>query len=123
MYAASGVATGIYTVTVTSTTQFTITTVATTALSAVAITFNFVSITGSGNVNSVAKLGTGQYYVNFTTVMPDANYACQLTHGGSSNGFSKVGTSGLTTGNAFVQTFDTGGTAQDKTNISVCVFR
>jgi len=30
---------------------------------------------GSGNVSSVTKNGTGDYTVNFTTAMPDANYA------------------------------------------------
>jgi len=33
------------------------------------------TIRGSGNVSSVTKDGTGRYTVNFTTAMPDANYA------------------------------------------------
>ena len=33
------------------------------------------TIRGSGNVSSVTSLGTGVYGVNFTTAMPDANYA------------------------------------------------
>jgi hypothetical protein len=32
------------------------------------------TIRASGNVSSVTKNGTGDYTVNFTTVMPDANY-------------------------------------------------
>jgi hypothetical protein len=40
---------------------------------------NFVgssgSINGSFNVSSVTRDGTGQYRVNFTTAMPNANYA------------------------------------------------
>lgn len=75
VYAASGVVAGTYTVTVLTSTTFTITTVATTALSAAAITFNFANIRASGNVNSVAKNGTGDYTVNFTTAMPDANFS------------------------------------------------
>ena len=75
VYAASGVVAGIYIITVTSTTQFTFTTAATTALTAVAITFNFRSIRASGNVNSVAYNGTGDYAVNFTVPLPDADYA------------------------------------------------
>jgi hypothetical protein len=34
-----------------------------------------VSIRASGNVTSITDNGTGDYTVNFTTAMPDANYA------------------------------------------------
>jgi hypothetical protein len=34
-----------------------------------------VAIRGSGNVTSITDNGTGQYTVNFTTAMPDVNYA------------------------------------------------
>lgn len=34
-----------------------------------------VSIRGSGNVTSITDNGTGDYTVNFTTAMPDNNYA------------------------------------------------
>lgn len=37
-------------------------------------TAGFCTIRGSGNVTSVADNGTGDYTVNFTTAMPDANY-------------------------------------------------
>lgn len=33
-----------------------------------------VAIRASGNVSSITDNGTGDYTVNFTTVMPDANY-------------------------------------------------
>jgi len=33
-----------------------------------------VSIRDSGNVSSITDLGTGNYRVNFTTAMPDADY-------------------------------------------------
>lgn len=74
VYAASGVAAGNYLVTVLTTTTFTITTAATTALTAASITFSVVSIRASGNVSSIADNGTGDYTVNFSTAMPDANY-------------------------------------------------
>ena len=35
-----------------------------------------VAIRASGNVSSITDNGTGRYTVNFTTAMPDANYAC-----------------------------------------------
>ena len=34
-----------------------------------------VAIRASGNVTSITDAGTGQYTVNFTTAMPDTNYA------------------------------------------------
>jgi len=34
-----------------------------------------VAIRGSGNVTSITDNGTGDYTVNFTTAMPDVNYA------------------------------------------------
>lgn len=36
------------------------------------------TIRGSGNVSSVTKNGTGDYTVNFTTSMPDSDYAVVL---------------------------------------------
>jgi hypothetical protein len=35
-----------------------------------------VAIRASGNVTSITDNGTGDYTVNFTTAMPDTNYAC-----------------------------------------------
>jgi hypothetical protein len=34
-----------------------------------------VAIRASGNVSSITDNGTGNYTVNFTTAMPDANYS------------------------------------------------
>jgi len=39
---------------------------------------NTVSIRDSGNVSSITDRGTGEYTVNFSTAMPDANYAGHL---------------------------------------------
>lgn len=36
-----------------------------------------VAIRASGNVTSITDNGTGDYTVNFTTAMPDANYSAQ----------------------------------------------
>jgi hypothetical protein len=38
-----------------------------------------VAIRASGNVTSITDNGTGDYTVNFTTAMPDANYGYTLT--------------------------------------------
>jgi hypothetical protein len=45
------------------------------------------TIRASGNVSSVTKNGTGDYTVNFTTAMPDANYAvsCSANRNGTTN--------------------------------------
>jgi hypothetical protein len=73
--ALTGVVAGVYTVTVLTATTFTITTVATTVLTAASITFAVNTIRASGNVSSISDNGTGDYTVNFTTAMSDANYA------------------------------------------------
>ena len=39
-----------------------------------------VAIRASGNVTSITDNGTGDYTVNFTNAMPDANYAQVLIH-------------------------------------------
>lgn len=75
--ALTGVAAGVYVVTVTNSTTFTITTAATTALTAVPITFDVRTIRASGNVSSIARASTGLYYVNFAVAFPDANYAAK----------------------------------------------
>jgi hypothetical protein len=43
------------------------------------------TIRGSGNVSSVAKNGTGDYTINFTTAMPDTNYAITGSSGDGTN--------------------------------------
>lgn len=40
-----------------------------------------VAIRASGNVSSITDNGTGDYTVNFTTAMPDANYAVTVSSG------------------------------------------
>ena len=40
---------------------------------------NTVAIRASGNVSSITDNGTGLYTVNFTTAMPDSNYAVSCT--------------------------------------------
>lgn len=41
-----------------------------------------VAIRSSGNVSSITDNGTGNYTVNFTTAMPDADYAALVSGGG-----------------------------------------
>jgi hypothetical protein len=43
-----------------------------------------VAIRASFNVSSITDNGTGDYTVNFTTAMPDANYSATFGHGPAS---------------------------------------
>jgi len=58
-----------------------------------------VAIRASGNVSSITDNGTGHYTVNFTTAMPDANYAFSAGAGDNSNTFG--GQSGAYSTTAF----------------------
>lgn len=80
----TGVA-GVYTVaTVTSANVFTYT-AGTSLTTSGNVTLNRQTIRASGNVSSVSDNGTGDYTVNFTTAMSDANYAAVITIGGTNN--------------------------------------
>lgn len=48
-----------------------------------------VAIRGSGNVSSITDLTTGQYRVNFTTALPDANFSATV---GSQNTLTNANT-------------------------------
>jgi hypothetical protein len=87
-----------------------------------------VAIRASGNVSSITDNGTGDYTVNFSTAMPDANY-------------SMVGTSAMRTGDGAtalvcistataytaslirIKTFNGAGGAEDFPTVDVSVFR
>jgi hypothetical protein len=56
-----------------------------------------VAIRASGNVSSITDNGTGDYTVNFTTALPDANYAVNLTSRITSTGIPPVVVNLLTT--------------------------
>jgi hypothetical protein len=46
------------------------------------------TIRASGNVSSVTRNGTGDYTINFTTALPDANYNAVSSVGGVASGFN-----------------------------------
>jgi hypothetical protein len=83
-----------------------------------------VAIRASGNVSSVTDNGVGNYTVNFTTAMPDANYAIVVTGQKVSNTttFDSAGGSNGTT-NASVRVINTGGTNEDATYLYAAIFR
>jgi hypothetical protein len=91
-------------------------------------TGGFCTIRASGNVTSVADNGTGDYTVNFTTSMPDANYAVGgVCVGSTSNSFSiitGIGGSVINTGSVrFGVMSSATGTAQDYSSVSIQIFR
>jgi hypothetical protein len=49
-----------------------------------------VAIRGSFNVSSITDNGTGDYTVNFTNVMSDANYSTIISQGDDNTGNSSV---------------------------------
>jgi hypothetical protein len=55
-----------------------------------------VAIRASGNVSSISDLGVGEYQVNFTNALSDANYAIVATPGGQ-EGASPIETPRRTT--------------------------
>jgi hypothetical protein len=77
------------------------------------------SIRASGNVTSITDNGTGNFTVNFTTAMPDADYAGHLSlNSGIRHLINSQTTSGIQ-----VFTYDTNGNLADLTGIFVAVFR
>ena len=86
-----------------------------------------VAIRASGNVSSITDFGTGDYGVQFTTAMPDADYSVVATQGPISlpgqsvaiistpiAGSARLGVTGVSGGSAV---------SADPTTVSVAIFR
>ena len=90
-------------------------------------TGGFCTIRASGNVTSVADNGTGDYTINFTTAMPDANYSVTAALGGStilSVDLTLLGATAPTTSAIRLGTRrTTDGTLTDTTYVDVAIFR
>jgi hypothetical protein len=81
-----------------------------------------VAIRASGNVSSITDNGTGDYTVDFTTAMPDANYAITVSSaGGFSQGFDTA--TARTTSAARIRTANSGNSAADSLVINLTVVR
>ena len=86
-----------------------------------------VPILASGNVSSITDNDKGDYTVNFTTNMEDANYAATAnwTDGSlgtdSQDGPAKPATYGV--GSVRILLTTGGGSAQDGSIVSVAIFR
>lgn len=93
------------------------------------VNFNGVttaSIRASLNVSSVTRNSTGDYTVNFTTAMADANYAATVSAGGSSANYYAVTLDQLTartTTALRVGIYYSGTGYYDSAQVNVAVFR
>jgi hypothetical protein len=114
---------GDYTVTVTDANTFTVTQASRTTSGNV--TDRRSNIRASGNVSSISDNGTGDYTVNFTNNMPDANYAVlnlgQRALG--SNNYGLVSSYSSTTTSVSVGTAGATGTVLDWPAVTVGIFR
>jgi hypothetical protein len=84
-----------------------------------------VAIRASGNVSSITDNGTGDYTVNFTTAMPDANYSV-LVGQQRQTASSSVGAQGgysSTTSSTRITTYDTGFVLLDFQAVMIGVYR
>jgi hypothetical protein len=84
-----------------------------------------VSTRASFNVSSITDIGTGDYAVNFTTAMSDANYVV-VVGGRRSTGASfdqNIGGYALSSSSASIRTADEAPSAADFEFISVAIFR
>ncbi len=87
-----------------------------------------VAIRASGNVSSITDNGVGDYTVNFTTAMPDANYCCSM-NGRTGGGVQSIITlnrdssQSTTTTPIYVVNPSAPSILQDEAFIMVAVFR
>ena len=109
---------GVYSVTVTGDNTFTVTQASRTTSGNVTSRRN--TIRGSGNVSSVTDNAVGTYTVNFTTAMPDANYAVAGSVITDGRIFS---TAALSSSNVTVYNVGAGGSTEDNGTVSVVIFR
>lgn len=86
-----------------------------------------VAIRASFNVTSITDNGTGDYTINFTTAMPDANYvvtsAADSGTGNAVTARTQDGTTARTTSAVRVQMLVLAGTAIDAAICQFSVFR
>lgn len=85
------------------------------------------TILASGNVTSVTRNGVGDYTVNFTTNLPDSNYATVLTTGGATSSTTDTinvnNTGGQTASSVRILAVRASTGVFDPNNVSVAVFR
>jgi len=81
-----------------------------------------VAIRDSGNVSSITDGGTGQYTVNFTTAMPDTNYALQGTAAEVGNPYT-IGGATQTVNSKLIYLFESNTRAFVDSAVHISIFR
>ena len=85
-----------------------------------------VAIREDGNVSSITDNGTGDYTVNFTTAMPDANYCIEVATGRDNNtneAITNYRPDGVATGSIRVMSQNRLAVLTDPLSFSVAIFR
>lgn len=88
-----------------------------------------VAIRAQFNVSSITDNGTGDYTVNFSTALADANYSLVGTVAGNSVNTGQIvtgnnsATSFTSSGARFLNTYAPSNSANDTASINVAVFR
>jgi len=83
-----------------------------------------VAIRASLNVSSITDNGTGDYTVNFTTALADANYAINVTTSGDGwIGATRQQSTSPTTSAVRIASFTGGGNNSDSAFMNISVFR
>ena len=85
-----------------------------------------VAIRSSGNVSSITDNGVGNYTINFTTPMPDADYSVNVTagRGGAGGALTYAGTYGVQTDSlVYINTTNGAGSLLDSMYVYVSIFR
>ena len=85
-----------------------------------------VAIRGSGNVSSITDNGTGDYTVNFTVAMADANFsavAAGANMGAGNRLYANQNQDPMTTSGWRVALWNEGGSLVDSSYVHVAIFR
>jgi hypothetical protein len=81
-----------------------------------------VAIRASGNVTSITDNGTGQYTMNFTTALPDANY-CAAAASFVAGTAIIVRTTSFATASLSLNTTNSAASDVDTSTVSIAIFR
>ena len=86
-----------------------------------------VAIRASGNVSSITDNGVGDYTVNFTTALVDANYSINATTSTDAASLMFIGINGtntvVTTASVRISITNNAGASVDRTTLCISVFR
>lgn len=82
-----------------------------------------VAIRASFNVSSITDNGTGDYTINFTNAMPDANYALAISTGSNASNNQNLTTGTRSTSSARMYSYSNSSTLVDSDYCGVSVFR